>query len=137
MVLWVSFFGAMMVLPGISDAQMQIDVSSIVSVKNGLVKLESDFRDRFTGMSAREDVQTQYLARVVAFGGGPTTVGSEFQTNSKSEIAFAGLTILKDGSKNLQAATSGALQTLRALEKIGTAYMRGNESFGVAGGSEI
>ena len=127
--LWGVVFGLMMALPGISGAQMKVDVSLLGTV-DGVARVNSIYTAEFTDSQAKQVQQNQYLNNVIGFGG-PTMVGVEFQTNGNSEIAFAGLSILKkDPGK-------GETTMLTALEKIGTGNEGLRASFAAAGGSQI
>jgi hypothetical protein len=140
MALWGVIFTVLMALPAVSVAQMTVSVTSLVSSQSGNVKVESGYKSLFSGAGGANSLRTEYLASVAGFGGGPTTVQTEFENKSSTEIGFAGLTILKLGSNTsntLTAPVAPALSSLRAVEKIGTGYEKGTDSFGAAGGSEI
>jgi hypothetical protein len=128
--LWGVVFGLMMALPGISGAQMKVDVNLRASTVDGVARVNTIYTSQFTNSQAKEVQQNQYLNNVLGFGG-PTTVGVEFQTNGNSEIAFAGLSILKKDPGN------GETTMLTALEKIGTGSEDLRASFVAAGGSQI
>ena len=128
--LWGVVFGLMMALPGISGAQMKVDVNLLVSTVDGGARVNTIYTGQFTDSHTKEVQQNQYLNNV--FGkGGPTTVGVEFQTNGNSEIVFAGLSILKEDLGK------GETKMLTALEKIGTGNEDLSASFVAAGGSQI
>lgn len=127
--LWGVVFGLMMALPGISGAQMNVDVS-LLSTVDGVARVNTIYTAEFTNSQAKQVQGNQYLNNVIGFGG-PTAVGMEFQTNGNSEIVFAGLSILKKDPEK------GETTMLTALEKIGTGNEGLRASFAAAGGSQI
>jgi len=125
--------GLMISLPAIAGAQMTVKVETVFSTENGLVRLETDYRSLFSDARLEGVRQNQYFNDVIG-NGGAVTVGAEFQNKGNSEIAVAGITILKEPSKTLDAVDA---TVLRAVEKVGTSSERPGDSFGASGGSQI
>lgn len=122
-------------VPAQAAAQwMKIDVNTAGSTQNGHVAVNTAYDARVGAGIDPQVRQNQYVNRVLGFGS-PTAVANEFSTNPESEIAAAGLFILK------LPADSPFFSSLTATEKIGTESVKTDlgmiEYFAGAGGSWI
>jgi len=125
-----ALLGVMLVLPSIAGAQLEANLSLLLSTKDGDAKIDTIYTSQFTNGKVGGIEQHQYLNEVYGKGG-PVTALTQFKNNEDSEIALAGMSLLKG------AQPQGAQTTLKALEKIGTGQQDLREFFVAAGGSMI
>lgn len=121
-------------VPAQAAAQwMAIDMNTTGSTQNGHVAVNTAYDARVGAGIDPQVRQNQYVNKVQGFGS-PITVANEFSTNPESEIAAAGLFILKLPAE-------GPFSSLTATEKIGTESVKTDlgmiEYFAGAGGSWI